>query len=508
MKKSKIIFGLFLIGTMVIASCKKSYLDVPVQGQSTPSTDPSLAQNFVVGVYNSLLTGEAFGGDDIHGFAFISATNIMSDDADKGSTPNDQISVVGPFDDFTTLTSTNTFANSLWNGHYNGIARTNQALAALATAALDTGTQNRWIGEVRFIRAYYYFNLVRMFGAVPKVIRVATSAADANSDPAFETRASVDTIYNNVIIPDLQYGIAHLPIKGQTNALVGHITKGAAETLLAKVYMYLKNWDQVLSLTNDVISTHAYSLVPDYSTIWRQIGDNNAESIFEVETGQNNNTDYGIQDYCTDQGPRSGGAGGWTDLGFGFDDPSVDLINAYEPGDKRKAATIIFIDNSGTHVGTTLFDGFRIPSSDSVQNLYYNYKAYHSENGFETFSQNRDYKQKNLHLLRYAEVLLMNAEAAAQKGNGGLALSDLNQVRERAGLPDAAVADQAAIWKERRVELAMEHDRFWDIVRQGRAAQVMQAVGKAFTANKNELLPIPSTQIMLSNNRLTQNPGY
>ena len=175
---------------------------------------------------------------------------------------------------------------------------------------------------------------------------------------------------------------------------------------------------------------------------------------------------------------------------------------------KRKASTIIFIDNSGTHVGTVLFDGFRIPSSDSVQNLYYNYKAYHSENGFESYLGNRDFKQKNLHLLRYAEVLLMNAEAGIHNGNAGQALSELNMVRQRAGLPDAAVADQDAIWKERRVELAMEHDRFWDIVRQGRAAAVMTAAGKSFTANKNELLPIPAVQIQLSNNRLIQNNGY
>jgi starch-binding outer membrane protein, SusD/RagB family len=508
MKRKIINASLFVTGILIMVSCKKSFLDVPVQGQATTATDPSLAQNLVIGVYNSLLTGEAFGGNDIHGFAFISATNIMSDDADKGSTANDQLLVIGPFDDFTTLTSTNPFAGALWSGYYNGIARTNQALAALSTAALDTATKNTLQAEVRFIRGYYYFNMVRLFGAVPRVLRVPTSAADANSDPAFQTRASADTIYNTVIIPDLQYGIDHLPVKGQKGYSVGHVTKGAAESMLAKVYMYRKNWQQVLNLTQDVINSGQYSLVPDYSTIWRQVGDNNAESIFEIETGQFNNTDFGVQNYCTAQGPRVGGAGGWSDLGFGFCNPSVNLINAYEANDKRKAATIIFIDNSGTHIGTTLFDGFRIPSSDSVQNLYYNYKAYHSENGFESYLGNRDFKQKNIHILRYAEVLLMNAEAAAQLGNSGLALTDLNLVRTRAGLPNAAIADQNAIWKERRVELAMEHDRFWDLVRQGRAAQVMQAAGKAFAAGKHELLPVPSVQIQLSGNKLTQNPGY
>lgn len=501
-----IIAGSFLTGIILIGSCKKSFLDVPVQGQATTATDPSLAQNLVIGVYNSLLFGEAFGGNDIHGFGFISATNIRSDDADKGSTPLDQASTAGDMDNFT-LTATNTFAASLWSGYYNGIARTNQALAALAIAAIDTATKAELQAEVRFIRGYYYFNLVRFFGAVPKVLRVPISAQDANTDNAFQTRAPVDTIYNTVIIPDLQYGVDHLPLKAK--AAPGHVTRGSAESMLAKVYMYRQNWQQVLNLTQDVINSGQYGLVPDYSSIWRQAGDNNAESIFEVETGQFNNSDFGVQLYSECQGPRVGGLGGWADLGWGFCNPTLDLINAYEAGDTRKAATIIFIDNSGTHIGTTLFDGFRVPSSDSVQNLYYNYKAYHSENkNVESWSGNRDFKQKNIHIIRYAEVLLMNAEAAMQMGNSGLALTDLNLVRQRANLAPAGVADQNAIWKERRVELAMEHDRFWDLVRQGRAAQVMQASGKAFIAGVHELLPIPSVQILLSGNKLTQNPGY
>ena len=211
------------------------------------------------------------------------------------------------------------------------------------------------------------------------------------------------------------------------------------------------------------------------------------------------------------QGPRNAG-GNWNnptwpydptgDLGWGFCTPSVSLINAYEPNDLREAATIIFVNQNSS---TTLWDGFVIPPGTGVQAPYYNYKAYHSEK-LESFYNNRDRQIKNVHLLRYAEVLLMNAEAATHVG--GDAAGPLNMVRARAGLPAAATADQNAIWKERRVELAMEHDRFFDIVRQGRAAQVMQAAGKSFTAGKNELLPIPSTQIALSGGQLTQNPGY
>ena len=499
----------FAAAALVISSCSPDFLDVPVQGQGTAATDPALAENLVVGVYNSLLSGDAFGGGDTHGIAFISATNILSDDADKGSTPSDQIGIIGELDNFL-HTPTNTFVASLWSGYYSGIAKCNQALKALETAAADETTKNRWKGEVRFIRGYYYFNLVRFFGGVPVVLRVPESAEDANKDQKFQTRASVPEIYT-VIKADLQFAADHTPIRNATGK--GRINKGTAQSMLAKVYMYEKNWQQVFDLTSEVIQSGQYALLADYHKIWRQEGDNSSESIFEIQTGVFNNSDFGVNGYCVWQGPRVGGKGGWTDLGFGFCTPTSQFVNSYEAGDKRRASTIIEIDQSGTFKGTILFDGFRIPSSDSVQNLFYNYKAYHSENkSVESFLGNRDNKQKNVHLLRFADVILMHAEAANELGQANLAKEDLNSIRLRAGLP-ASTAEggqelREAIWKERRYELAMEHDRFFDLVRQGRVAQVMIQAGKNFVAGKHELLPVPALQIELSGNLLTQNPGY
>jgi len=503
----KKIKNLLLIATLVInASCKKSFLDISATTPS-PSNDPSVAEDLVTGVYNSLIYIDPGGGwnYDTHGISFIAATNIMSDDADKGSFLDDQPGIMD-LDNFTT-TPANAFVAALWNGYYAGISRTNNAIDALATAALDSATVKRLRGEVRFIRGYYYFNLVRFFGGVPIVTYVPNGPKAAESDTTLISRASVSDVYNKVIIPDLQYAIDNLPLKSQ--AVVGRITKGAAETLLAKVNMYLGNWQNVLSLTQDVINSGQYSLVSDYSSIWKEAGDNNSESIFEIQTGAYNNTDGGIPLYSECQGPRNAG-GIWNnptfpdptgDRGWGFCTPTVDLINAYEPNDKRKAATIIF-SPVPPQTGDTLWDGYVIPTG--TQNLYYNYKAYHSEK-LESFYNNRDREIKNVHLLRYAELLLMNAEAATQVG--GDAMTPLAAVRSRAGLTTTS-ATQADIWKERRVELAMEHDRFFDLVRQGRAAQVMQAAGKNFVAGKNELLPIPATQIALSGGRLSQNPGY
>jgi len=512
MKKmnNHIFFKIMLaMAILMVNACSPDFLDVPLQGKGTAATDPALAENLVVGVYNSLLSGDAFGGGDTHGIAFISATNIMSDDADKGSTPSDQIGIIGELDNFL-QTPTNTFVASLWSGYFSGIAKCNQALQALETATADDATKKRWIGEVRFIRGYYYFNLVRLFGGVPLVSRVPLSAEDANTDPKFQTRATAAEIYT-FIKDDLLYAVENTPLRNATQK--GRINRGTAQSLLAKVYLYEKNWQKVFDLTQSVIQSGQYALLPDYEQIWRQAGDNSSESIFEIQTGVFNNSDFGVNGYCVWQGPRVGGKGGWTDLGFGFCTPSENLVTAYEMGDKRRGPTIIEIDRTAERRGTVLYDGFRVPSKDSVENFYYNYKAYHSENkNVESFLGNRDKKQKNIHLLRYADVLLMHAEASNELGQAGQAINDINTIRTRAGLSNtAAMAGQGlreAIWKERRFELAMEHDRFFDLVRQGRAAQVLRAAGKNFVEGKHELLPVPALQIELSGNKLIQNQGY
>jgi starch-binding outer membrane protein, SusD/RagB family len=485
-------------------SCSEEFLDIPVQGGLTIELDPNLAPKLVTGVYNSLLQGDSWGNGDVHGLAFVSVTNIMSDDAEKGSTPSDQAVPIGDLDNFTT-NATNRFAETLWSGHYNSIGSANQALAALEKANIAAEEKNKLLGEVRFLRGYLYFNLVRMFGGVPLVLRVPANASDANSDPAFRTRATREETYNS-IIADLQFAADNLALRSQSST--GHATKGAAQSLLAKVHMYLGNWSDVFELTEEVINSGEYNLLPDYGTIWRQAGDNSVESIFEIQTGKFNNANLKIDNYTAPQGPRSGGKGGWDDLGWGFNNPSQSLLNEYEEGDLRRDQTIIFIDNSGTHKGTILWDGFRVPSSDSVQNLYYNYKAYTSREK-ETFARPEDKdRPKNIKILRYGDVLLMNAEAGVHLGLGD-PTARINLLRERADLPSKGTVSLDDVLHERRVELAMEHDRFWDIVRQGNAANLMHAAGKTnFTAGKHELLPIPNSQILLSGGKLDQNPGY
>lgn len=511
---------IFIFITFLLAeSCKKSFLVVPPQGaidESAVLKDPNAAQDLVTGVYNSLYQG-GFGPTTV-GFLYYVTVEEASDDADPGSIPGDnsQGELIHNF----TVTSNSFFFDNLWRGYYAGINKANKALDILNKASFDEATINRLKGEVSFLRGMYYFNLVRLFGGVPKLTTVP-GVEDFHSD-SLVTRVSKDEIYA-LIVSDLQFAVDNLPVKGDANTQVGRANKGAAEGLLAKVYMYEKNWQKVSDLTLDVINSGLYSLVKDigdtlkdYNLIFREKpsggvgGNNNSESVFEVQTGINVGEDAVSPLYSNGQGPR--GKGGWDDLGFGWNDPSADLAESYEPGDTRRAGTIIFVHptiNPGGpgNVGTVLWDGFRIPTQDSVANPRYNYKGYASPIAESNqISGSKDKKPKNIRLMRYPEILLMYAEAQINLGNVGAAVNPINMIRNRAGLPSLSAVTIDAVWNERRHELAMEQDRFFDLVRTGRAVTILGPRG--FTANKNEVFPIPQGEIDLSGGKLKQNSGY
>ena len=491
--------------SFAMTGCKKSFLDVSPQGLLTDEAaahDPNIARKLVTGVYNRLYQGGF--DNDVHGILFCMAADVASDDADKGSTAGDQAPEAVGFDNFTSdLNGNNFYVDRLWAGHYKGISAANGALDVLSRSTFDHITTRTLIGETKFLRAYFYFNLVRLFGGVPLVLRVPSGPVDANSDE-FTTRASKDSIYT-AIINDLQYAVDSLPLKGDPTTETGRANKGAAQSLLAKVYLYQKNYQKAYDLSLAVINSGKYFLMNDYSKNFRSKQyDNNLESIFEIGSATNVDCDAAIPFYVVAQGPRAGGLGGWADLGFGLNTPSQDLVNAYEPGDKRDSITIIYIRPDST----VLWDGFVVPGRSHVQNDRYNYKAYFGrKTEIYCATGNTDHLPKNVHIMRYAELLLINAEAGINIGNTGDALTDLSLVRQRAGLPPvAATVDN--IWKERRVELAMEQDRFFDIVRQGRAGIILRALGKNFVDGKNEVFPIPQSQIELSSGKLIQNNGY
>jgi hypothetical protein len=509
--KKKIIIKIILlfIAFLPVASCKH-YLDVNPQAQITEAAiinDPNVATNLVTGIYNSFFTGDAF-GNDLRGFQFVILGDIASDDADKGSTPGDYGDAQS-IDDLQENAS-NAVVNNIWNGYYQAIGRANQALAQLQNAQFDTGTKSRLIGETRFLRGMFYFNLVRIFGGVPLISEVP--AASQSNSPQYQTRASTDEIYR-FVIDDLTFAAENLPVIPHTSTDVGRASKGAAQALLAKIYLYRKDYSNALKYSQAVIASQNYGLYNDYFSLFRQAGNNSVESIFEIQAGINQACNAAIDRYVLVQGPRAGGKAGWADLGYGFNNPSKSLVNEYEPGDIRKNATIIFIKptNGAKSSGTLLFDHFRIPSQDSVQNERYNYKAYYSRTA-ETNCGNFDRLAKHVQVIRYADILLIHAEASLQAGQAQVAISDINQIRTRARLAGLTSVSLSDIWHERRVELAMEQDRFFDLMRQdavspGRAVAGVGAHGKKRNT-KQANFNITQPQIDLSGGLLKQNPGY
>ena len=471
---------------LAFLSCNDNdFLDVN-PSKETPEqalSSPTAATELVNAIYNKFLNWNE------SSFAWNGVSSMTSDDADKGSDPGD---TGGDKDlmDALTFTTTSLSFNEVWEANYQGIARANQALKFLPDLAIDETLKKRLIGESKFLRAMFYFRLGQMFGGVP-LIKSVPDIQNQDDINAANTRATRKEIYE-FIINDLTEAAADLP-KQYGSADLGRATKGAALALLAKVNMYNledpDRWQKVKDLTTQVMGL-GYDLTTNYEDIWKESGENNIESIFEIQA-RGETPNKGVEGYFVTQGAR--GAGGW---GWGFNTPTQDLADAYEPNDARRDATIIFR-------GETLWDGLLVPNT--VSNPMYNQKAYVSKTA-ETFNGNDWDSNKNIRILRYAEVLLMNAEAAIEVG--GDAATPLNRVRNRAGLGNAPVVDKAAVWKERRVELAFEHDRYFDLVRQGRAGVVLRAHGKNFVDGKHELFPIPQTQIDLSGGLLTQNPGY
>ncbi|WP_284651983.1 RagB/SusD family nutrient uptake outer membrane protein [Flavobacterium terrisoli] len=445
-------------------------------------SDPNNAVQLVNGVYSKQLDY------NMYSFSWIGITSITSDDADKGSTPTDTGSDKNKMDNLT-FSKTDISFSDVWEGRYQAIGRANTALFYLDQFAIDQALKDRYIGEVKFLRALFYFDLVRCFGGVPLV----TSKIDINDSEAINNivyvRKTKEETYAQ-IEADLLDAINRLPLKGEYGSSdLGRASKGAAQALLAKAYLYQNKWQQAYDMAGEVIASSQYSLLPNYENVWREVGENGSESVYEVQA----TLTKGLVDYTNVQGPR-----GTPDLGWGFNTPSISLVNSYEIGDLRKAATVMFVPS-------VLWDGFIAPTT--WNNPRYNYKAYQSSI-IESWDGNKGNTAKNLRILKFSDVLLIRAEAGFHIGMLTEAAERISDIRVRAGLSSVTSVTLESILKERRAEMAMEHDRWFDLVRTGQAQAAMAADGKTFMVGVHELFPIPQDQIVASANRLTQNPGY
>lgn len=486
---------IYMIFGLLAVSCS-DFLDLRPEG-TTPAegidySNPDNVFKPVSAAYASLRSGNA------HSFPYICMFEITSDNADKGSSPEDNPSAQA-FDDFT-LDPSNYILNDLWSGYYDIVSAANNAISQMplfreAIQNAETRVEiDRCEAESRVIRAYAYFNLVRAFGRVPIVDEVLTSeelASLRQSDP--------EQIYD-FISDDLDYAISVLPVSYPSD-YAGRITSYTAMAIKAKAMMYAGNWNQVASLADQIILSGRYGLLADFREVFSLNGENSKESLFEIQSSTLGNVTGSApyMEYAYVQGPRGNSPANIQ--GWGFCTPSDDLISFFNArGEVVRPAT------------TLLYRGTTTPEGDKIlptcTNPVYNGKCY-MPSYYNNWSYNGYGFDYNVRILRYSDVLLMYAEAllnGAPVGSCGLsALDAVNLVRERAEIPLLSALSLEDVWDERRAELALEEDRFFDLIRTGQATQVL--AGKGYVDGKNNLFPIPANQRQL-NPELEQNPGY
>lgn len=454
--------------------------------------------------------------------------DVMSDDALKGGQNISDMSAAYELENFKS-NADNEIAEEYFKAQYEGIARCNMSLRYIPDVKCDSdmneSLKQRLLGEAYFLRAYYYFRLVRTYGGVP--ITLQMEGDDSKWDLA---RSSASEVYAR-IISDLKEAESRLWNKSATGGDdMGRATKGAAQAMLLKVYMYMHDYQNAKTWGDKFLKDQAseYNLAADFASNFTLAGENNEESIFEIQYANEGTSDYNPGNGAT-RGTfttiltrsRSTNMG---DEGWGFNKPTHNLYDEFEEADSlRRNATIILLDSDhlgdqDTYLGTAYLN--RKTGLYNDDGTGYTYTLAHATRGV---LNNKQY--------RLADFYLLYAEACLETGDDATATTYLNKVRTRAKVPTypgykfkvngveiASPTLKEAIRHERRMELAMEGHRWFDLVRWGVAYDVMTAYmakesaeAKAemqpFIKGVHELLPIPNKQRQL-NGLLDQNPGY
>jgi len=396
-------------------------------------------------------------------------------------------------------TPTNSNLSDIWDWMFAGVQRCNYFLEF--QDKIDFDGKDEMIGEVRFLRAYYHFELVKWFGPIPLKPNQRFQLGDETTIP----RSPVEDVYA-LIEEDLIYAAGVLPT---VQSQVGRATKGAAQALLGKAYLYQEKFSDAAKALDEVINSGTYTLVDDYNSIFEMDGENGPESVFEVQYTDKEGAGFGCLQ-CSEgnvavgfSGVRSYEGPDFTP-GFSFNVPVQEAVDQFQPGDLRKDVTILDIVAWADSTGATYTTG-------NEHTGYFNRKYLPRKRSADAQNDLNLTNPNNYRAIRYSDVLLMAAEAYNRGGiDDAKAQEYLNQVRRRAfgdTNHDITVTGDAltdAIYQERRLELMGEGHYFFDLVRTGRAAGQIDG----FVAGKNELFPVPEEEIRFSNGNWSQNPGY
>jgi hypothetical protein len=381
-----------------------------------------------------------------------------------------------------------------WN--YTGITRANYILEHKDN--IDFVGKDHILAEAKFLRAYYYFELVKYFGDVPLIIDKRIGIEEALQIP----RSPKAEVYAQIEKDFSEAAQVLNPIAAQK----GRATKGAALAFLGKVYLYQNKFSEAASTFDEVINSGSYSLIPNYNDLFSVANENNSETVFDVQYTGLEGGSYGCL-ICLEgnaavgfQGIRQYNGPVYGD-GNSYNLPTQELYDAFSPIDPRRAATVLDIDAFIAAQPNASSITYAIGAGGHTG--FYNNK-YIKRQGEIGLPDNDLTSPVNYRVMRYADVLLMAAEAHYQLGNSSQAQILVNQVRTRAGIPGISVNSIDKIYKERRYELSGEGLRFFDLVRTGQAADFIQG----FVSGKHELFPIPQVEIDLAGGNWSQNPGY
>ncbi len=427
-------------------------------------------------------------------------TEIPSDNTEPGGNDPD----FSPIDNFT-LGADNGPVSEGWAERFKMVARANQVINFVPNIEMNEIEKNAIIAEGQFMRAFAYFDLVRLFGDVPIITTVPSISDDLNV-----TRDPISEVYD-LIIDDLMTAYEFLP-SAYTGTDVGRATKGAAGALLAKVYLTDKRYDDAMDIAREIIASQQYKLMDNFDdNFLKNKSDNNAESIFQVQyqgcgpVGTGNALQAFFAPWGQGITKASDGWGSQVPSGPNINNPGTTIQDIWEEGDLRKHQTIMTAGNEYPEINPE-DGGYSYPTT-SISRSNANIKKYVIGGGSDVCFMT---SPQNVHVIRYADVLLTLAEASCSK-NGGLSTTPdvvdaFNQVRSRAGLPSVGVVDSELVLNERRAEFAFENQRWFDLLRTNNIQERMALHGKQMK-DFHTLFPIPADELAINPN-LTQNPGY
>jgi hypothetical protein len=469
-----------------VLGCTDDFIDRPV----LYSIDSETYFNSEIDYYNALV-----GAYDLLQSTYVNALlgEIASNNTVCGGENATDVIGFQQVDDMI-HTPVNDNVKDIWNWMFAGLNRANYIIEFQDKTDFDG--KDIIIGEARFLRAYYYFELVKWFGPVP-LKESRFQLGDETTIP----RSPVEDVYA-LIEADLIFASNTL---SYTAPQIGRATKGSAEALLGKVYLYQDKFSEAAIALENLIQNGPYDLVVNYNTLFENQGENGIESVFEVQYTDVEGAGFGCLQ-CSEgnvavgfSGVRNYSGPLYTS-GFSFNLPTEEVYNQFEDNDIRRDVAILDIEAWAADTGAEFGTGFEHTG-------FYNRKYLPRTRSSNAEGDLNLTNPNNYRAIRFADVLLMASEAFNRGGiSDDKARLYLNRVRTRATLEDVTTSGNAlrdAIYQERRVELVGEGHHFFDLVRTGRGNQI-----DGFSVNKNEVFPIPFEEIQFSNGNWQQNTGY